>query len=205
LNAAPLKVLHLEDDPVQAAVIRNLFAADRSQRFDLERHENLPEGLARLSAGGVDVVLLDLELPESCGMETFTKVHSQFPDLPVVVVTRCEDDALGLELVQAGAQDYLVKGTVGSLLVSRTLRYALERKRAATERERLIGELRESLASIKTLSGLVPICASCKKIRDDRGFWSQVETYVARHTGAKFSHGICPECLSKLYPDEVDD
>ena len=59
----------------------------------------------------------------------------------------------------------------------------------------------EALANIKTLSGLIPICAGCKKIRDDRGYWSQVEIYVAKHSGAKFSHGICPECARKLYPE----
>ncbi|MHB8522216.1 MAG: response regulator [Limisphaerales bacterium] len=80
-----------------------------------------------------------------------------------------------------------------------------ERKRAQADRERLIAELRESLAKVKTLSGLVPICASCKKIRDDQGFWKQVETYVAEHSEAKFSHGLCPDCARKLYPELYED
>ena len=70
-----------------------------------------------------------------------------------------------------------------------------------TERERLVMELRGSLASIKTLSGLLPICASCKKIRDDQGYWNQVEHYISEHTAAQFSHGLCPECLQRLYPE----
>jgi PAS domain S-box-containing protein len=78
-----------------------------------------------------------------------------------------------------------------------------ERKQVETERERLIGELQDALAKVKTLSGLIPICASCKKIRDDKGYWSQVETYVAKHSAAKFSHGICPDCAKELYPDVV--
>ena len=71
------------------------------------------------------------------------------------------------------------------------------RKTAETERERLIGELQEALAKVKTLSGLVPICAWCKKIRDDRGFWNEVEVYVQSRSDATFSHGICPDCLEK--------
>jgi hypothetical protein len=74
-----------------------------------------------------------------------------------------------------------------------------ERRRAADERERIITELKEALANVKTLRGLVPICASCKKIRDDKGFWSQVDVYVRDHTEAEFSHGICPECSKRLY------
>jgi hypothetical protein len=62
----------------------------------------------------------------------------------------------------------------------------------------------DALANIKTLSGLVPICAGGKKIRDDQGYWSQVETYVAKHSGTKFSHGICPDCARKLYPQFAD-
>jgi PAS domain S-box-containing protein len=76
-----------------------------------------------------------------------------------------------------------------------------ERKQAEVERERLIGELREALANIKTLRGLVPICASCKKIRDDQGYWNLLETYISAHSEAEFSHGMCPECVGKLYPD----
>jgi PAS domain S-box-containing protein len=74
------------------------------------------------------------------------------------------------------------------------------RKQAEHELERVVRELRSSLAEIKTLRGIVPICSHCKKIRDDEGFWSQVEAYFSKHTDAKFSHGICPECRKKLYP-----
>ena len=76
-----------------------------------------------------------------------------------------------------------------------------ERKRAREEREKLIVELRASLEKVKTLSGLLPICASCKKIRDDKGYWNQIESYIRDHSEAEFSHGICPECMKKLYPD----
>jgi PAS domain S-box-containing protein len=74
-----------------------------------------------------------------------------------------------------------------------------ERRRAAEEREHMIDELKEALANVKTLRGLIPICASCKKVRDDKGYWSQVEVYVRDRSDAEFSHDICPDCMKKLY------
>ena len=76
-----------------------------------------------------------------------------------------------------------------------------EQKQLEAQREGLIEELRNALTHIKTLRGLLPICASCKKIRDDGGSWKQIETYISDHSDAKFSHGICPECVQKLYPE----
>jgi PAS domain S-box-containing protein len=76
-----------------------------------------------------------------------------------------------------------------------------EQKMAQEERERLINELQKALGDVKTLSGLVPICAHCKKIRDDKGFWTQVEGYIQKHSNAQFSHGVCPDCAKKYYPD----
>jgi PAS domain S-box-containing protein len=75
-----------------------------------------------------------------------------------------------------------------------------DRKQAEEERERLILELTDALSKIKTLSGLLPICASCKKIRNDKGYWEQIEMYIRDHSEAEFSHGLCPECTERLYP-----
>jgi len=80
----------------------------------------------------------------------------------------------------------------------------IERKRAETELAKLVVELQEALSKVKTLSGLLPICASCKKIRDDQGYWTQVEVYVRQHSDADFTHSICPECAAKLYPGLYD-
>jgi PAS domain S-box-containing protein len=73
-----------------------------------------------------------------------------------------------------------------------------ERKRAEEEQGRLVKKLQRALAEVKTLSGLLPICASCKKIRDDKGYWNQLEVYIRDHSGAEFSHSLCPECAKKL-------
>ena len=86
-----------------------------------------------------------------------------------------------------------------------TVRDVTERKRNEEERERLILELQEAVSQVKTLSGLLPICASCKKIRDDKGYWNQIEEYIRDHSEAKFSHSICPDCVKKMYPEFYED
>ncbi|MCJ7813238.1 PAS domain S-box protein [bacterium] len=86
-----------------------------------------------------------------------------------------------------------------------TIRDATERIRAEQEREKLIRELQEAMEKIKTLKGLVPICMHCKNIRDDEGFWQKVEIYVQEHSDAQFSHGICPSCLKKYYPEYYEE
>jgi hypothetical protein len=75
------------------------------------------------------------------------------------------------------------------------------RKQAEEERERLIKELQVALAEVKKLSGLLPICAACKSIRDDQGYWQQIEAYIGDHSEAQFSHSVCPKCAKKLYPE----
>jgi PAS domain S-box-containing protein len=90
--------------------------------------------------------------------------------------------------------------TVKGVMVASITRDLTERVQAEKEREKLFRELEEALARVKTLSGLLPICASCKKIRDDRGDWHELEVYVRDHSDADFSHGICPECAQRLYP-----
>jgi PAS domain S-box-containing protein len=99
--------------------------------------------------------------------------------------------------VRGGGEDY-VQGMVMTQDIT-------ARKRAEKEREELIGELREALASIKTLRGLIPICSACKKIRNDRGYWQQVDDYVREHSEATFSHGLCGDCARRLYPEFAED
>jgi PAS domain S-box-containing protein len=80
-----------------------------------------------------------------------------------------------------------------------------DRKRLEEEKENVIIELKRALSEVKKLSGFLPICASCKKIRDDKGYWSEVERYIGEHSEAQFSHGICPDCMRKLYPEIADE
>ena len=91
----------------------------------------------------------------------------------------------------------------GKIYYTGIIRDSSQRKQIEAERNQLIKSLQDSLAKIKTLSGMLPICASCKNVRDDKGYWNQIETYIHNHSEAQFTHGICPECAKKLYPDYV--
>lgn len=97
-----------------------------------------------------------------------------------------------------------IKDAAGKITgISAIERDITKQKRAEFERKQLIDELSEALAKVKTLSGLLPICASCKKIRDDQGYWQQVETFIKARSDADFSHGICPDCIVRIYPEYV--
>ena len=95
---------------------------------------------------------------------------------------------------------FAISGVSGHRILL-SARSIAERKRSQREREELIQELQDAFAKIKVLSGFIPICASCKKIRDDQGYWNQLEAYIQSHTEAQFSHGICPDCATSLYSD----
>lgn len=96
----------------------------------------------------------------------------------------------------------VIRGIVVNIRdVTELKRADAERKAVEADRERLIAELQEALGKVKTLTGLLPICSSCKKIRDDRGSWMHVESYIRDRSEAKFTHGICPDCAQRLYPD----
>lgn len=90
---------------------------------------------------------------------------------------------------------------IGVVVLSVSSYLLIKRRNAEKERERIIGELREALDKVKSLSGMLPICASCKKIRDDRGYWEDVAAYITRHSEALFSHGLCPDCAKKAFEE----
>ena len=101
-------------------------------------------------------------------------------------------------IIEYTAMPIMIRGKKFTIGIDRDV---TERKKADEERERLIGELQSALTDVKTLSGLVPICAHCKKIRDDQGYWTQLEAYIQEHTAAQFSHGLCPDCIKEYYRD----
>lgn len=127
---APVKMLLIEDDPGDADLLWELLAEEKHFTFVVEWADRLKKGLAYLAQGGIDVVLLDLSLPDSHGMATFTTVNMHAPNVPIVVLTGFDDETLALEAVRLGAQDYLVKGQVDGKMIARVARYAIERKRA---------------------------------------------------------------------------
>jgi len=124
------RVLLVEDSSQDADLIREMLIDVDGHTFDVERVARLSKGLQRLDEASFDLVLLDLLLPDSRGVETFTTLNTHAPHLPIIVLTGFDDEALAVQAVRAGAQDYLVKGEVNSVLLDRALRYAVERKRA---------------------------------------------------------------------------
>lgn len=124
-----VNVLLVEDNPVHVRLVETLLADSKGPAFRLQTVQQLSEALARISAGDIDVVLLDLTLPDSEDLQTFFKVRAQAPSLPIVIVTGLDDVTLAAKAVEAGAQDYLVKTHLNRTSLTRSLRYAIERTR----------------------------------------------------------------------------
>jgi len=130
MHAKPIQVLLVEDNPVDALVVQDELAHTAGARFAVVHLEHLSEALARLKQERFDVVLLDLSLPDSHGFETFVRLHDAASEIPIVVLSGQADEDLAIKAVQAGAQDYLVKGHTGEDMLSHSIRYAIERQRA---------------------------------------------------------------------------
>ena len=179
-------VLVVEDNPLNAKCFMSMLHSCGGE-FSAVRVDSLTSGLKRLEGEIFDAVLLDLDLPDSSGIATFNRMCDRAKPTPIVVLTGNDDAATAMAAMRGGAQDYLIKGEVTPGMLVRAVRYAVERGR-------LLSELRAAYERIQTLRGLIPICSRCKKIRDDGGYWQEVEHYVASRSEADFSHSYCPAC-----------
>jgi len=130
MESYPFKVLLIEDSLPDADLVRVMLTESRHPRFELEHTERLGPGLERLRARRFDVVLLDFNLPDSKGIWSFKETHAVAPNVPIIIMTNNEDDEMALRAVREGAQDYLVKKDVTANLLTRSIRYAIERERA---------------------------------------------------------------------------
>ena len=159
INSNPIRILLVEDNPGDARLLRESLTEVDSSRFDLTHVSTLSAGVERLAESVIDVVLLDLSLPDSFGLDSFIQAHAQAPGVPFVVLTGLADETLAIAAVREGAQDYLVKGQVDRDLLVRSIRYAIERKRSdealhhrmrevavLEERNRLAREIHDTLA-----------------------------------------------------------
>jgi CheY-like chemotaxis protein len=142
MTAEPIRVLMVEDNPGDADLVRELLAEGGDASFCIECADRLAAGKERLQQGGVDVVLLDLSLPDSDGLETLDQLIAQAPAVPVVILTGLQEDRVGLESVGRGAQDYLVKGQFTGPILKRAIRYGIERFRADEKLRRHEAHLR---------------------------------------------------------------
>jgi len=141
-----IKVLLIEDNPGDARLVREILSGIEDSAFELQHADRLQTGLKMLAGEEFDIVLLDLGLPDSSGMETLTRVHEQALDVPIIALTGNTEKLLGRESVREGAQDFLQKGKVDSDLMYRSIHYAIER-------QRVMGEVR-SLSLVDELTGL---------------------------------------------------
>lgn len=137
-----IKILLIEDNPGDARLIKEMLGEEKSVSFDLDWKDTLSQGLERLAEGGVDVILLDLSLPDSRGLETLARTQNESPLIPIVIMTGLNDETLAMTAVKKGAQDYLIKGQVDSSQLSRSIRYAIAR-RLGDDRSITIKELGE--------------------------------------------------------------
>jgi PAS domain S-box-containing protein len=130
VDGAEIRILLVEDTPEDACLLQALLEKARSGRFRVHQVDRLSKALERMTAGDIDAVILDLSLPDSSGLETFDKVQSRFPTIPILVLTAAQSESMADVAIRRGAQDYLLKGRLDSDLVVRAVRYAIERKRA---------------------------------------------------------------------------
>jgi len=137
MPTSAVNVLLIEDNEDHVQFLRQLLATSELTTFELHTAGDVAQGVARLKDGGIELILLDLTLPDSDGLETFIRVLEAAPDLPLIVLSGINDVALAVETVQLGAQDYLVKGHVDNHLLVRSMQYAIERKRTQIQLRRI--------------------------------------------------------------------
>jgi DNA-binding response OmpR family regulator len=195
-----MKILVVDDDPsVRFATVRLLAKAG----YSVAEAETGTEGLRLIHETHPDLVLLDVILPDMDGYAVCRKIKTDqnLKDTYVLMAsgarTASDEQAEGLEI---GADGYIARPIPNRELLAR-IQSICRIILAERERDRVIDELQLALATIKTLRKMLPICASCKKIRDDTGYWQALELYFKKHSDVQFTHGICPECEQRLYPE----
>jgi sigma-B regulation protein RsbU (phosphoserine phosphatase) len=133
MKETALHVLLVEDNAGDARLLREMFSTEKPGSFELTHLLRMSEAMIHLAKGGVDVVLLDLGLPDAHGLDTVRQAHALAPSVPLIVLTGLDDEALAAEAMKEGAQDYLIKGQIENRALPRALRHAIERHRMQTE------------------------------------------------------------------------
>ncbi|TAJ09266.1 MAG: response regulator [Nitrospirae bacterium] len=203
-----MRILIIDDSVDQRQLLETFLKA--GGYADVVTAESLPDAFTYASVNDpdspgpkIDLILMDIEMPELNGIDACQQIKEipHLKDIPILMVTVATATSTLVRAFAAGAVDYITKPVNKFELLAR-VRSALALKqemdrRKAREREltQRTEELEASLQEVKTLRGCFPMCVSCKKIRDDRGYWNQIEVYVEAHSEAEFSLGRCPECV----------
>ena len=200
-----IKILIVEDEYLVKEMIKGVL-------FDLgytnlHLGSNGVEAIEKASSLKPDLILMDLKMPEMGGIEA-TKIIQKKNPIPIIILTAYETTTLLEEATEAGASAYLVK-PVNITLLERAILIALARHKDLMEVKELNNllmkknfELEKAIEEIELLQRILPICSKCKSIRDDKGYWTQVEDYMANHSEIKFTHSICENCSDDLYGKE---
>jgi len=201
------RILVVEDEAIVSADIQ-----DRLQALGYEVAGSADTGTdaIRLAAQlKPNLILMDIMLKgDMTGTEAASRIRSQL-QLPIIYLTANSNDETFLKARDTEPFGFILKPFEEATLKV-NIEIGLYKHRMDREREDLILQLQKALAEVKTLSGMLPICCTCKKIRDDRGYWNQIETYIKQHSSVTNSHGYCQECAVKFYeesglavPDEL--
>ena len=190
------RILMVDDRP------ENLLALERMLEdldLDLLKASSGNEALGLMLEKDFALVLLDVQMPGMDGYEVaeLMRQSEKAKHIPLVFLTAFDRDGqYAFKGYEAGAVDYLYKPIVPEILRSKVMVFAnLHHQRAI---------IQQQLDEIKTLRGILPICSHCKKVRDDKGYWETIESYISAHSEAEFSHGLCPKCIEALYPESAD-
>lgn len=196
-SPGPARVLVVEDAPINVEIVLNLLGQDPSLALEVARTGG--EALAAVRADPPDLILLDIGLPDVDGYTVCQclKAEPQSSLIPVIFLTSRDEPEDIVKGFEAGGVDYITKPFEALELQARVSCHLAQKRWIDAERA-LVAKLEAALAEVQALSGLIPICAWCKQVRDDQGFWQQVEGYVSAHSQATFSHSVCPACLPKL-------
>jgi CheY-like chemotaxis protein len=192
-------ILVVDDIPTNIQLLANILD---TQGYQVCEANNGTQALELVEEVAPDLILLDIEMPGMDGYEVCHRLKAQpnTCEIPIIFLTaRTNSDDI-VKGFKAGAVDYVLKPFNTEELLARVHTH-VSLKRSRDREHKLIEALRESLAHVKELKGLIPICANCKKVRNDEGYWQQVESYISVRSDATFSHGICPDCFEILYPE----
>jgi CheY-like chemotaxis protein len=217
LTGIVMGILIVDDSPDQQVLLRAILG--KAGHTDLLSADSAKTAFSMLDMDGqqpptqIDLILMDVLMPELDGVEACRQIKSrpQLCDIPIIMVTAKSDLSNLQAAFRAGANDYITKPVNSVELLARAssalaLKKEMDCRKAREEELRQSNdELQKALRDVKVLRGLIPICASCKKIRNDGGFWQQLEEYIGEHSEAEFSHGICQPCVKKLYPGVYQD
>jgi DNA-binding response OmpR family regulator len=198
-------VLLVEDNPADALYVRDALARGFGSAIELTDAVRLEDALEALERRPFDVVLLDLGLPDSCGLPTFSVLHARFRFVPVVVLSALSDETTMIDAVRLGAQDYLVKGRYDAELLVRVIRHAVERHQLVSKLERSLANVRKLLQAIEGSRdrdagavGALAMCIGCKRLSAEPGRWETIDEYLAPREEAPLTQSTCPDCIERM-------